>query len=160
MDEFTQFRAEYNPKALFKHRASDQEEAEFFKMAQLPRILVKDPSQQFGSKAPEKLSRLLFMIRENQDVFDVFVNKLPELVITNREADLANPIVNFMFNDLVSAHLNKRLFYISYQIAMSEVPHIEKLDDATLKDHSQCLEQFKLTFFSELLHTLEARQCA
>jgi hypothetical protein len=130
------------------------------KKAQLPRILVKDPSHQFGSKAPEKLSRLLFMIRENQDVFDVFVNKLPELVIANREADLADPIVNFMFNDLVSPHLNKRLYYISYQVAMSEVPHLDKLDEATLKDHSSCLEQFKVTFFNELLHTLEARQCA
>jgi hypothetical protein len=49
----------------------------------LPKVLIKDPSQQFGSKAPEKLSRLLFMIRENKDVFDVFVSRIPELVIAN-----------------------------------------------------------------------------
>jgi len=45
-----------------------------------PRILRKDLKMQFGSKAPEKLQRLLFMLRENEDVFNVFVNNLQEFI--------------------------------------------------------------------------------
>lgn len=54
------------------------------------------------------------MLRENKDVFDVFVNKLPEMVIYNKGTELAEPIVNFMFNDLALSLLNTKLVYISY----------------------------------------------
>jgi hypothetical protein len=69
------------------------------------------------------------MVRENKDVFDVFVNKLPEMVLNNPDCDYTEPMVNFMFNDLVSSQLNKKLFYISYSVAMSEVPNIDNLDE-------------------------------
>lgn len=117
MDEFNQFKKEYNPKDFIKNKNnenSDNEESMVQKKKMLPRVLIKDTSQQFGSKAPEKLSRLLFMIRENKDVFEVFVNKLPEMILSNPSSDYISPIVNFMFNDLVSSHFNKKLFYVSY----------------------------------------------
>ena len=77
-------------------------------------MLIKDLSSQFGSKAPEKLSRLLFMLRENKDVFEIFVNRLPEIIVSNNSLCLAESLVNFMFNDLVSSNFNKKLVYISY----------------------------------------------
>ena len=45
------------------------------------------------------------MLRENKDVFDVFVNKLPEIVAQSKEnaLELCEPIVHFMFKDLASS---------------------------------------------------------
>ena len=62
------------------------------------------------------------MLRENKDVFDVFVNKLPEMVTENQDvaSELCEPIVHFMFNDLPLPQINKKLVYISYQIGMAD----------------------------------------
>jgi len=42
----------------------------------LPSVLRRDLTQQFGTKAPEKLQRLLCMLRENQDVFQIFTQNV------------------------------------------------------------------------------------
>lgn len=99
IDEFSQFKTAFNQSDQNRRQTERDNDSE----GKRSRVLIKDLNQQFGSKAPEKLSRLLFMLRENKDVFEVFVNKLPELVIYSNGSDLAEPIVNFMFNDLVSS---------------------------------------------------------
>ena len=78
------------------------------------------------------------MLRENKDVFDVFVNKLPEMAISNNEAaiELCEPIVHFMFNDLALSQLNKKLVYISYQIGMQDLSLIpDSLNESLQFNH-------------------------
>ena len=85
------------------------------------------------------------MLRENKDVLEVFTKRLPELV-EQTEEDLAEPIVHFMFQDLTSPHLHKKLVYMAYQIALCQVS-------------SESWAKFKSKFFKQLIGTLEAKQC-
>jgi hypothetical protein len=83
--------------------------------------LQRNIGSQFGSKAPEKLQRLLFMLRENSDVLEVFVDKILNYIFENRQkekVDLAEPIVHLMFQDLTAADPNQRVIYIIYQLTV------------------------------------------
>jgi hypothetical protein len=164
-DEFRDFKNDYDPREVLRSKAKSNIEDMLRQSMEQPkpvldRVLIKDLSQQFGSKAPEKLSRLLFMLRENKDVFEVFVNKLPEMVVQGRASELCEPIVHFMFNDLVSAQMQKKLGYISYQLAFADVPQQDRFDEGRMKEQNQKLEHFKAQFYNQLLSTLEAKQCA
>lgn len=65
------------------------------------------------------------MLRENKDVFDLFICKLPEMVIKANSDLIAEFLVHFMFNDLDSGLQNKRVAFISYQIGRMEHSDLE-----------------------------------
>ena len=89
-DEFREYCLHYRPDDFIKSKKdsknkdgqsnerqaepSPREEEDATPM--LPSVLRRDLTQQFGTKAPEKLQRLLCMLRENQDVFQVFTQNV------------------------------------------------------------------------------------
>lgn len=104
------------------------------KKQKLPRILMRNLTSQFGTKAPEKLQRLLFFLRDSQDVFDQFCLEAPNLTCPTTDGgstDLSEPIVHFIFNELTSPNKYKRLTTFVYKIARMKSPLY--VDDSTNK---------------------------
>ena len=125
----------------------------------LPKILRKDLTHQFGTKAPEKLQRLLFMLRENKDVFQVFIKNIIQFSFEHQITDLAEAIVHFMFLDLVEPTMHTKLNYLVYEIIYEKCQY---LDDQGKQDEEFTAyeSKFKLELFKELTKSLEAKQCA
>ena len=115
-DEFREYCLHYRPDDFIKSKKdtknkdgqsnerqtepSPREEDESTPM--LPSVLRRDLTQQFGTKAPEKLQRLLCMLRENQDVFQIFTQNVIRFSFDSQSLELAEAIVHFMFLDLAS----------------------------------------------------------
>lgn len=74
------------------------------------RVLETKPKTHFG-EADSRLQSLLFMLRENEDVFSVFCSNLYRI---GYEANGTFPetIVNFLFNDLVHTKNNSSRFQV------------------------------------------------
>jgi hypothetical protein len=82
-DEFDRLKADFDIQKFLRKQATP-EDREYAKdcddnvQIHLKKVLNRNLTAQFGTKAPEKLKRLLFMLRENQDVFKVFCEKFVE----------------------------------------------------------------------------------
>ena len=113
------------------------------KAAEIPSKKVhRDLSDLFENKSSlaQKVGHLMFMIRENQDVFEQFVKKLPMLAIENKAFFLAETVVHLMFNDLTSPDQMKKLSYVAYKVAHATY---DSEDNAVVA----LLQQFKKEFF-------------
>ena len=64
---------------------------------------------------------LLFMLRDNEDVFNVFCKKFP-LYVNNA---LVDTIMNFMFNDIVSDQSDKRILRLMKEVIIEEIHYYE-----------------------------------
>ena len=89
------------------------------------RVLQRDLIEQFGSNAPEKLQRLFFMIRENQDVFNVFCERIVQFAYENDGFYLAEFIVHFLFLDLTNSVIDKKLTYFIYKIILNDTDYVK-----------------------------------
>ena len=85
-----------DPKSQILDQAANPEN----KTTILPKVLKSSLNQQFGTKAPEKLKRLLFMLRENKDVFNTFSNNLVDILYDNKNLELIDGLVHLMMKDL------------------------------------------------------------
>ena len=141
-DEFEQFQIDFKQIDFSKAKKEPAEEDKADILAQileepkpkrkLPRILMRNLSSQFGSKAPEKLQRLLFMLRDSADVFEQFCQVSPHLKCHTSEGDttdMSEPIVHFIFNELASPNEYKKLTTFIYKVAKMKSPVF--LDDPT-----------------------------
>lgn len=80
-DEFERFKTDFDIQKFLRKQTSQEEKDNFCDdniQIHLKKILNKNLTAQFGTKAPEKLKRLLFMVREHSDVFKVFCEKFVE----------------------------------------------------------------------------------
>lgn len=87
--------------------------------------LKRDLKWQFGSKggpATEKLQRLFFMLRDNQDVFQVFLDNFFDLLFQLHNGpqeeyfDLPEAMVHFMFQDLTKSQMNTKLVLVIHYL--------------------------------------------
>lgn len=78
------------------------------------KVLNRNLTTQFGTKAPEKLKRLLFMVRENQDVFKVFSEKFVEFQMQYTYLTFVESLVNYFFDTLTDQAASLKLSYFVY----------------------------------------------
>jgi hypothetical protein len=121
----------------------------------LPSVLRRDLTQQFGTKAPEKLQRLLCMLRENQDVFQIFTQNVIRFSFDAQSLELAEAIVHFMFLDLASPQLDRKLVFIIHEImSRNHSAEMGKEEDLDFVKHEK---KFKDELFTELTKSLDAK---
>jgi len=121
----------------------------------LPSVLRRDLTQQFGTKAPEKLQRLLCMLRENQDVFQIFTQNVIRFSFDAQSLELAEAIVHFMFLDLASPQLDRKLVFIIHEImSRNHSAETGKEEDPDFVKHEA---KFKDELFTELTKSLDAK---
>lgn len=99
------------------------------------------------------------MLRENKDVFQVFIKNIIQFSFERQITDLAEAIVHFMFLDLVEPTMHTKLNYLVYEIIYGKCQY---LDDQGKQDEEFTAyeSRFKLELFKELTKSLEAKQCA
>lgn len=85
----------------------------------IERVLEVKPSNHFG-EAFKRLQSLFFMLRENDDVFDVFC-KNAYRIRYHTNGTFPETLLNFLFNDLTSFHASSRLAIVIEQIIKKEV---------------------------------------
>ena len=121
----------------------------------LPSVLSRDLTQQFGTKALEKLQRLLCMLRENQDVFQIFTQNVIRFSFDAQSLELAEAIVHFMFLDLASPQLDRKLVFIIHEImSRNYSAEMGKEEDLDFVKHEK---KFKDELFTELTKSLDAK---
>ena len=103
-NEFERLKCDFDiQKFLRKQTHPDEKDAQIREekcRVQFKKVLNKNLTSQFGTKAPEKLKRLLFMIRENQDVFKVFCEKFVEFQMQYSYLTLVDSFINYFFDTL------------------------------------------------------------
>ncbi|CDW79851.1 rab5 gdp gtp exchange factor [Stylonychia lemnae] len=113
------------------------------------RTLEVKPQVQFG-EAFKRIQSLLFMLRENEDVFQVFSQNLYKLS-NNLNGSIPETLVNFLFNDLTySQGLNARFMIIMRLIIKKEVEIAESPD--------QLLKCMVEKIFKELIKQSDSRR--
>ena len=96
-------------------------------MTKIERVLETKPQTHFG-EAFKRIQSLLFMLRENEDVYEVFKKNLYK-IRHEINGSLAETLTNFMFNDLThSQGLNKRFVVVMREIIKREVELAETPD--------------------------------
>jgi hypothetical protein len=85
----------------------------------IERILVSNPQSHFG-EAFKRLQSLFFMLRENEDVFDVFC-KNAYRIRYHTNGTFPETLLNYLFNDLTSCHASSRLSVVIREIIKKEV---------------------------------------
>ena len=88
-------------------------------MSRTERILETKPQQHFGD-AYKRLQTLFFMLRENEDVFEVFC-KNAYRIRYHTNGTFPETLLNFLFNDLTSCHASSRLTVVIKEIIEKEV---------------------------------------
>jgi hypothetical protein len=94
------------------------------------RILESKPAIHFG-EAFKRIQSLFFMLRENEDVFEVFC-KNAYRIRYHTNGTFPEALLNFLFNDLTSYHSSHRLSIIIEEIIKKEV-EISDSPDQLLK---------------------------
>lgn len=80
-------------------------------MTKIERILETKPQIHFG-EAFKRIQSLLFMLRENEDVFQVFCKNLHKLK-QEGYGTFPETVANFLFNDLTQSQgLNGRFLIV------------------------------------------------
>ena len=119
-NEFDRLKSDFDIQK-FLRKQSQHEERDTHKTCddnqriQYKKVLNKNLTSQFGTKAPEKLKRLLFMIRENQDVFQVFCDKFVEFQMQYSYSTLVDSFINYFFDTLTDQAAAQKLSYFVYQ---------------------------------------------
>ena len=104
-DEFAKFKSEFKMDDLIKSKRKDKEtESRKSEIQQssdikkvVPKFFQKNLSKQFGTKAPEKLQRLLFLLRDCKDVFEVFSSNLHIMICEEKALYFVESLVHHMF---------------------------------------------------------------
>eukprot|EP00347_Sterkiella_histriomuscorum_P018883 403343810 len=118
-------------------------------MTKIERVLETKPQTHFG-EAFKRIQSLLFMLRENEDVYEVFKKNLYK-IRHEINGSLAETLTNFMFNDLThSQGLNKRFVVVMREIIKREVELAETPD--------QLLRGMTDKIFKELIKQSDARR--
>ena len=99
------------------------------------KVLVRNLSLQFGSKGPEKLTRLMFLLKEQQDVYSVLTQKLVEFLIATQSTKSTFPLletlVHYVFDPSDMQPLrNHRLNYLVYSVATQTLQQLDKIANA------------------------------
>jgi hypothetical protein len=83
------------------------------------RILEAQPQNHFGD-AFKRIQALFFMLRENEDVFDVFCKNFYRIRY-HTNGTFAETLLNYLFNDFTSYHTSHRISIVIKEIVKKEV---------------------------------------
>ena len=119
-------------------------------------------ASQFGTKAPEKIQRLFFMLRDNDEVLNVFLENILDYVCENKSGQhLSEFIVHHMFLNLSSSEPNLKLSHVIE--TLTSLTFVTPLADSEEMDyyHKQNnLVNFRQMLFTQMTGSLDAKQCA
>ena len=133
----------------------------------LKKVLNRNLTVQFGTKAPEKLKRLLFMVRENQDVFKIFCEKFVEFQMQYSYLTFIDSLINYFFDTLTDQAASQKLSYFVYWTTVNTFRFgkfiVEQGDQAQGEQSGEQdklikLAKLRLKIFSALQGTFEAKQ--
>lgn len=156
--KFENFLQDFNIEDFMKKK---RENEEAIKINKPQKVLQRNLSSQFGTKAPEKMQRLFFMLRENQEVIDVFVDNLLNYICDCKSAlTLAEFIIHFMFLDLTSSEPNLKLTQIVYRITLKTFPSFISSENMEHYQKQNILTNFRQHLFTQMIKSLDAKQCA
>ena len=82
-------------------------------------MLETKPSNHFG-EAFKRIQSLFFMLRENEDVFQVFC-KNAYRIRYNTNGTFPETLLNYLYNDLTTCNTNSRLTVVVKEIIKREV---------------------------------------
>jgi hypothetical protein len=95
------------------------------------------------------------MLRENQDVFQIFTQNVIRFSFEAQSLELAEAIVHFMFLDLASPQVDRKLVFIIHEIMQKDFSaESGKEEDADFVRHEK---KFKDELFKELTKSLDAK---
>ena len=88
-------------------------------------------SLQFGTKSPEKLTRLLFLIRDQKDVYQVLTEKLVDFLMqtqsTKSNFTILETLINYFFDSAADMQpmRNHKLNYLVYAITLQSLEFLQ-----------------------------------
>lgn len=100
--------------------------ASYIETERSDRVLEDRPSNHFG-EATSKIQSLLFMIRENEDVFNLFCREAKNFYYELNDG-FDETLVNFLFRDLTMCQSDRKLALVMREIIRSEVSECEHLN--------------------------------
>ena len=103
---------------------------EKYPLTKIERKLEIKPSSHFG-EAYKRLQGLFFMLRENEDVFQVFC-KNSYRIRYQQFGTFHETLLNYIFNDLTSSHASSRLSVVIKEVIKKEI-EISDSPDQLLK---------------------------
>lgn len=114
-NEFERLKADFDiQKFLRKQTSAEDNICDDAVQIHFRKVLNRNLTTQFGTKAPEKLKRLLFMVRENQDVFKVFCEKFVEFQLQYTYLTFVDSLINYFFDTLTDQAAAQKLSYFVY----------------------------------------------
>lgn len=97
--------------------------ASYIETERKDRVLEDKPNNHFG-EATSKIQSLLFMLRENDDVFKLFCKEARNFYYELNEG-FDETLVNFLFRDLTLCKSDKKLSLVIREIIRSEVKEFD-----------------------------------